>query len=287
MAKKKSMLTRAAKGIPYGNVSNTEVRNILTEISKQVFGGITEHEMEDTLDEFGGYCPYTGENIRHRYDNNLGGYVTDHIYPQNKEYCGLNVKGNLVLVDKEANEKKGDQSVENFLLNSTWLSDIDKLGRTRQQRLDAIKAFQAACGYDPVKIRTIVSPLMEKWYEEVRVIQEQCVSDTLDELKSIGLHALRPKITAGVPAATGGKTGKKLSTELIFHPTDEETFKNDLLLSKKAHFVLTYDSGAVKTTPWDAKNFDGTSNLRGNIQSKTFWRNRTKEGLTKVEAYID
>lgn len=287
MAKKKSLLTRAAKGIPYGNVSNTAVRNILTEISKQVFGGITETEMEDTLNDFGGYCPYTGENIRHRYDNSLGGYVTDHIYPQNQKYCGLNVKGNLVLVDKEANEKKGDQSVEEFLLNSTWLSDIDKLGRTRQQRLDAIKAFQAACGYDPEKIRNIVSPLMEKWYDEVRVIQEQCVSDTLDELKSIGLYPLRPKVAASMPATTGGKTGKKLSTELIFYPTDEATFKNNLLRSKKAHFVLTYDSGAVKTTPWDAKNFDDTSSLKGNIQSKTFWRNRSKEGLIKVEAYVD
>ena len=287
MEKKKNLLTRAAKGIPYGNVSNTAVRNILTELSKQIFGGIKEHEMEETLDAFGGCCPYTGEDIRYRYDNNLGGYVTDHIYPQNKEHCGLNVKGNLILVDKEANEKKGDQSVEEFLLKSTWLKDIDKLGRTRQQRLDKIKAFQTACGYDPENIRNIVSPLMEKWYNEIRVIQEQCVSNTLDELKSIGLYALRPKTVTSMPVVTAGKSGKKLSTELIFYPSDEVIFKNDLLRSKKAHFVLTYDSGAVKTTSWDAKNFEESSNLRGNIQSKTFWRNGKKEGLIKVEAYID
>lgn len=75
--------------------------------------------------------------------------------------------------------------------------------------------------------------------------------------------------------------------ELIFYPIDEQLFKAELLKSKKAHFILTYDSGAMKKTLWNAEAFDVDSNLKGNIQSRPFWRNKGKEGLVKVEVFID
>ena len=75
--------------------------------------------------------------------------------------------------------------------------------------------------------------------------------------------------------------------ELIFYPADEHQFKMELLKGKKAHFVLTYSSGKTVTTPWNASSFDAGSNLRGNIQSRPFWRNKNKEGLVKVEVRID
>ena len=87
--------------------------------------------------------------------------------------------------------------------------------------------------------------------------------------------------------ASGTKKSRKSSTALVFHPADEAQFKDALLKSKKAHFELTYNTGAVKSSLWDAQDFKDTSNLRGNIQSKTFWRSREKEGLVKVEVYID
>ena len=112
-------LTRAAKGIPFGSVSNTAVRNILTELSKKLMGGIKEIEMEDTLREFGWRCPYTGRDLRASIAAKDGSYVTDHIYPQNQQWCGLNVKGNLVYVDARANEAKLDQDIKTFLLTDT------------------------------------------------------------------------------------------------------------------------------------------------------------------------
>jgi hypothetical protein len=59
-----SRLTKVAKGIAYGDVSNIAVRNILTEISKSINGNFTEQEMYDTLDFFDWKCPYTGKDLR-------------------------------------------------------------------------------------------------------------------------------------------------------------------------------------------------------------------------------
>lgn len=289
MAEKKNLLTKVAKGVAFGDVSNQAVRNILTELSKQLYGGITEQEMEDTLDAFGWKCPYTGRDLKKSILDGDGSCVTDHIYPQNKEHCGLNVKGNLIIVDKKANAAKHDKSVEDFLLKDTKvLAGVDE--KTRRERLDKIRQFQKDCGYDPDKIRSSIGPLMKRKYEEVREAQEKCISDALDELRKAHIYALaaKPAATSAVPASTAKRSsGRATSVALIFYPEDEQKFKAELLKSKKAHFVLTYDSGAVKTTSWDAKNFEETSNLRKNLQSKTFWRNSKKEGLIKVEVYID
>lgn len=289
MEEKKNLLTKVAKGVAFGDVSNQSVRNILTELSKRLYGGITEQEMEDTLDAFGWKCPYTGRDLTQSILNGDGSYVTDHIEPQNKEHCGLNVKGNLIIVDKKANAAKRDMSVEDFLLKDTKvLAGVDE--KTRRERLDKIRQFQEDCGYYPDKIRSTIGPLMKKKYEEVRLEQEKCISDTLEELKKVQIYALVAKsaVSSVAPTIATKKSPKqKTAITLIFHPADEQEFKDKLLKRKSARFELTYDSGAVKTTPWNANDFKPTSNLRGNIQSKTFWRNGKKEGLIKVEAYID
>ena len=278
-----SILTKVAKGVAFGDVSNQSIRNILTEISKSIGGRFTEQEMYDTLDFFDWKCPYTGKDLRPLIEGNLGGYATDHIYPQNKEWCGLNVKGNLIIVDRVANDKKHNQDVETFLLNDQEvLGNLDE--QTRRTRLEKIKEFQKQCGYDPEQIRSIVSPLMQARYDEVRTEQEKYISDALDALETINIYA----VSAPIPSVTTSKGNRhRALPDIIFYPSDEEQFKNELLRTKKAHFVLTYQSGVIKTSPWMADRFDITSNLRANIQSKPFWRKKTQEGLLKVEVHID
>lgn len=286
------LITKVVKGVAYGDVSNQAIRNILTEISKSINGSFTEQEMYDTMDFFGWRCPYTGRDLRKSLKDGDGSYATDHIYPQNREWCGLNVKGNLVIVDKKANAAKRDKDVETFLLTDTKeLTDIDLQGLTRAQRLQKIKDFQALCGYDPDKIRTVISPILKARYDVLRDDQEACISHTLDELKGIGVKTItKPTLPAVTVSTTAGKSKRKKGNsrvELVFCPADEEQFKTELLKRKSARFVLTYDSGAVKTTSWDASKFKITSDLRGNIESKTFWRNAGKEGLVRVEVFID
>ena len=297
MRKERKMLTHASRGVAYGDTSNSSIRNILTELSRSLYGGITEQEMRDTVEiDFGWECPYTGRKLKQSYEDADGTYDTDHIYPQNREWCGLNVKGNLVLVDKEANNAKKGMDIDTFMLTDSdfWIKrGIDKA--TRIARLKKIKTFQSKCGYDPEKIRAVVSPILNLRYDEVRAEQEKYIKDTMDALKCAGVISTVKKTSlTSTPASstmsistTSMPKSRKSLPELIFVPSNEEQFKLALLKSKKARFVLTYDSGHVKESFWNAESFDVTSNLRGNIQSRPFWRNKNKEGLVKVEVVVD
>lgn len=283
---KKNLSTKAAKGIAFGDVSNTSVRNILTEISKRISGCFTEQEMYDTLEFFGWRCPYTGKDLKPLIENNLGGYATDHICPQNKEWCGLNVKGNIVIVDSCANGRKRGLDVETFLLNDTKvITNIDEIGRTRQERLDKIREFQTLCGYDPEKIRQEIGGLLARYYDEQRKVQEQRINESIEKLENLKIYAISTVATSS--EVTSVKATKNVETELIFYPSDEKEFKRRLLQIKKARFILVYDTGVKKESKWDAKSFEKSSNVRGNIQSRPFWRNRKKEGLIRVEVILD
>ena len=69
--------------------------------------------------------------------------------------------------------------------------------------------------------------------------------------------------------------------EIKFFPVGEEEFKNELLNKKRARFLLTYETGVVKESIWKADSFDVKSNLRGNIQSRPFWRKELQRGLLR------
>ena len=184
MAKKETkLLTHVARGITFGDTSNSAVRNILTEISKELYGKVTEDQMRKTMEEhFNWKCPYTGRDLRASIAAKDGSYAADHIYPQNQDWCGLNVQGNLVLVDKEANNAKKGLDIETFLrTDTTVLHDVDN-GMTREERLDAIKAFQNALGYEPILIRDVIKPLMQDRYKIVREEQEKCIQDAMAKL---------------------------------------------------------------------------------------------------------
>ena len=206
MSKRKT--THVAGGTTFGDVSNQAVRNILSELSKEIYEKFTSKQMEETMAEFGWCCPYTGEYLKDEYENKTGNYATDHIYPQNRVWCGLNVMGNLVLVSKQANSKKRDQSVDDFLLH-----DTDVLGclddATRHARLKKIKDFQNAHGYNPIIIKDTISKLIQTRYQKVREDQEACIKDALSALSGVGIC---PKTTT---SSTSVKTKKSSTTKKV------------------------------------------------------------------------
>lgn len=288
------LLTKVARGVAFGDVSNLAVRNILTELSKKLYDNITEQEMIDTMEYFDWKCPYTGRDLKKALEDNDKSCATDHIYPQNRKWCGLNVKGNLVIVDKDANSAKRDADVEEFMkTDSKFWNNLGIDLPTRLQRLQKIKDFQKECGYDPHKIGSVISPILDAHYDYIRNEQEKRIDNTIDIIQKSDIptpmkspRSTTAKTTTSTSATTKTKRSKGLP-ELVFYPADEQQFKNELLRSKKAYFILTYESGAVKRSPWNLNSFDPTSNLRGNIQSRPFWRNKDKEGLIKVEVFID
>ena len=267
----KIKLPKAAKGFEFGDVSNQAVRNILTGISREVYGKFTAVEMKKTLDYFGWKCPYTNEDLTDAIEKGQGDYAIDHIVPQNKEHCGLNVMGNLVYASKRANAKKGKKTAEEFLLTDTEV--LGNLSRVeREARLKKIKDFQKECGYDPEAIQKALSPYFMEVYDDIRKEQEKRIAD------AIKLAGLTPRSSKKI---SGG------DVPVIFIPSDIEEFKKQFLARKAAHIILRYkDSSKDKQSVWKADKFDSSSNLMRNIQSRPFWRTRKADGLLSVDIVV-
>lgn len=168
------LLTKVARGVAFGDVSNIGVRNILTEISKRNFDKIDDTYIRDMEAFFGNKCPYTGKDLTILKQQNK--IATDHIVPQNRDMCGLNVPGNLILVDKDANHKKGQMTVEDFLLNDNEFFAGVPI-EERKHRLAKIKEFQAKYNYDPDYIKGIISKILNDIYSKIREQQEKWIDE--------------------------------------------------------------------------------------------------------------
>ena len=212
---KNSGLSKVARGVAFGDVSNSAIRNILTEVSKIFFEEFTKEDMERTMSEdFNWCCPYTGRYLKDEYDNKTGNYAADHIYPQNKEWCGLNVKGNLVLVDKVANSAKKGIDVETFMKDdSDFWRDLGVDKATRMKRLNAIKSFQKRNGYDSNTIRSIVSSILNNRYNEIRVEQEKCIEQIKIALNGAGVYSTVKASASKKTVAKAGGTRRKYTDD--------------------------------------------------------------------------
>lgn len=239
-------------------------------------------------------CAYCGQTATH----------LDHLHPmiRNNEPTGFGTDpGNLVPCCKKCNTPKSNMDWEDFM-RSDKCKHTAKGNLTLQESIDEriqnIRDFQMAI---PAKHTTLTSVMKQQWKDQLNALEKelQKTADMLMDMKrqlygnnapatlqkTASTNSIQKSCTTKNPTRSAG-TGRLL-TQLIFHPADEQQFKDELLKSQKAHFELTYTSGEVKKAPWNAKGFKHTSKLRGNIESKNFWRNRLKDGLIKVEVYID
>ena len=122
---KKFKKSHAFKGISAADISNSVVRNILASISLKLYGEFRDEYIRETLEFFDWKCPYTGEPI----NDQARSFQIDHIVPQNKKDCGLNIRGNLVYSARRANELKNQLSAEDFLL-------IQNVGDDKRRKLE-------------------------------------------------------------------------------------------------------------------------------------------------------
>ena len=114
-------------GYELADAQNYAVRVFLYQFSKQ-FKFFTYEYREKTLKYFDYRCPYTG--IKITYQNS----ERDHIIPSNKESCGLHLYGNVLIVSKDANRRKGNKPIEEFL-------------KDEPEKLAKIKAFMKETGF--------------------------------------------------------------------------------------------------------------------------------------------
>lgn len=97
-------------GYEFGDAQNSAVRTYLYQFSKK-FKFFDKNYKKLTLEYFDNKCPYTGVDI-----SKYG--VMDHVIHFNKEYCGLHVYGNILIVAKDANAQKHGLPLEEYLKDS-------------------------------------------------------------------------------------------------------------------------------------------------------------------------
>jgi hypothetical protein len=70
------------------------------------------------------------------------------------------------------------------------------------------------------------------------------------------------------------------------NPADENDFKRELLLTRKAEITWIYSDGTQMVEPWNAFKFKATSNVKNNIQGRTPWREKDVNRLVEVRVKI-
>ena len=174
------MASRSSK-IDKTDVANSAVRNILIVIAERKYGPLEDNDLLDAAKFFDYKCPYTGKDIKNAILNNDKTLITmDHIVPTNRFHCGLNVRGNVIYVDYDANLSKGRKTVEDFLLHDTKVLGNTPL-KVREERLEKIKEFQRQFNYDPVEIERLVKEKINEHYDKIIELQK----NLYDELSGL------------------------------------------------------------------------------------------------------
>jgi hypothetical protein len=73
-----------------------------------------------------------------------------------------------------------------------------------------------------------------------------------------------------------------VSLEIIYYPSDEHSFKQALLQTKRAYIMLHKVDGTTELKEWNATRFDVNSDVNGNLRSGYLrgWKNK---GIFKAE----
>ncbi len=74
--------------------------------------------------------------------------------------------------------------------------------------------------------------------------------------------------------------------DIIYFADSEESFKQQLLVNKKAYVKLFYTNDTSEIKEWDASKFSDTSQVAGNLRSG-YLRSWKKRGIFKAELTIN
>ena len=162
--KNKIKRCKSIKGYKSADVANTAIRNLLSELMADE---LDEIYFQEALDFFDFKCPYTGVDL-----DEISMVTIDHIVPQNREECGLNIKGNVVFASKKANQAKGSKS---FAVYIDSLKNVDDI--VKQERKNKIIEFQAKYNYSPNYYKGKIQIQLETIYKEIQKNQDNYLND--------------------------------------------------------------------------------------------------------------
>lgn len=112
--------------------------------------------------------------------------------------------------------------------------------------------------------------LLDDWNEEIidDIMKEFIISINTKDQHYETVTPIQPQRS---PVTTASNHFKD-KVEYVFYPPDEREFKRQLLQNKHAHIKIFYRDGREEYKSWNASRFTEDSNLRGNINSKTWFR---------------
>ena len=158
-----------------GDAANVFIRVILSDASS-ILGGLTEEQWEETLAFFGHRCAYSGTPFK------KGSIKIEHGHPipQNREWCGLHLYGNVVPATPDAIQLKGGkhyaeflgdggvrnlkrkQRIDQFLRESGYLGKVKMLGDLRKYCEAQYRAATALCNVNRDYLNSLLSQQKNK-----------------------------------------------------------------------------------------------------------------------------
>jgi hypothetical protein len=128
--------------------------------------------------------------------------------------------------------------------------------------------------------------LLDDWNEEIidDIMKDFTISiNTTDHQEDATTHLQTTR------TSTTGLGYPSDRVEYTFFPPDEREFKRLLIQNKHAHIKIFYRDGREEYKSWNASRFSEDSNLRGNINTKTWFRQDyvQRNGVVKAIFSID
>ena len=177
-----TLVTKSCKPTHFGNAKNAAVRNLLGEVSDELFERIDDKYLLEAAKYFNYKCPYTDKDLSRIKAYDKKNIDADHLIPANKEHLGLTIKGNILLVDHDANNHKGGQTVDNFIMKSKYLG---LPLAERKKRLAKIKKFQNEYYYDTTEINVVLKKFVDEYVAELEEFQKRKVAELKKELYKV------------------------------------------------------------------------------------------------------
>lgn len=156
-----------AKRTYRGDVANAFVRCILDDIAAMYGGYPDKAQMKETMEFFENKDPYSGEDLPKDKDLEY-----DHIIPNNKDYCGLGIMGNVVKTSAKNNREKGSKNYIEFIKEKVANKE------QAQKIISKIKEFQKKSKYE----KNIIE---NKKMEEIKVLCQKKYDEINDDLKKL------------------------------------------------------------------------------------------------------
>ncbi len=169
------------------------------------------------------------------------------------------------------NDERNLDFVKIFKKSAISKSTLEKYAKSR------IEAVSSQKEKDDLRKEILSPEFALKLREQVKhILLEDWNEEIIDQvIKDFDFSVISNRIEPTIikpPQCQPPRSSIPGKVEYIFDPPDEKQFKKQLIQNKYAHIKIFYKDGHEEYKPWDASRFTENSNLRGNINSKTWFR---------------